>query len=158
MANQFLAFMLDGSRYAVEVYQVQEVLEYTQITKVPCAAPFVEGLINSRGQGISVVNLRKKFSLPEIEINRDTRIIVIEIQNGEDSVTFGAIADSVQEVIDLDENEIEKPPKFGNAVAAEFIRGIGKRDGEFIIILDVGKVFSSDEINVLEGAGTGAGK
>ncbi|MDR2898415.1 MAG: chemotaxis protein CheW [Spirochaetaceae bacterium] len=153
MANQFLAFMLDGSRYAVEVYQVQEVLEYTAITKVPCAASFVEGLINSRGQGISVVNLRKKFGLPEIDVNKDTRIIVIEIQNENDTIIFGAIADSVQEVIDLDENEIEKPPKFGNAVATEFIRGIGKRDDEFMIILDVSKIFSSDEMSALEGAG-----
>lgn len=150
MTNQFLTFKLDGSQYAVEVAKVQEVLEYTYITKVPCAAAYMEGLINSRGQGISVVSLRKKFGLDNIEINKETRIIVMEIKTEYSTTTFGAIADSVQEVIDLDEKEIEPSPKFGNTIAAEFIRGIGKRDDTFIIILDVNKVFSVDEIEVLD--------
>ena len=83
MAKQFLTFRLDNNQYAVEVNKVQEVLEYKHITRIPCAANYVEGLISSRDRGISVINLRKKFSLPNYEPDKETRIIVLEIaKNG----------------------------------------------------------------------------
>ncbi len=151
MYNQFLTFKLDTSQYAVEVQNVQEVLEYKEITKIPCAASYVEGLIDSRGQGITVVNMRKKFGMPFQDITKDSRIIVLEVKTPDGSVvTFGAIADSVQEVIDLAENEIEPSPKFGNTIAAHFIRGIGKRDDKFIILLNIDQIFSTEEIINLE--------
>ncbi|MCR4713444.1 MAG: chemotaxis protein CheW [Treponemataceae bacterium] len=147
MSSQFLTFMLDDSQYAVEVYNVQEVMEYTRITKMPCADPWMEGLISSRGKGISVINLRKKFGLPAKEPDKETRIIVMEMKPSDDSIiTFGAIADSVQEVIDIDDSEIEPPPKFGNNIAGKFIFGIGKKNGNFIIILNINQIFSADEI------------
>jgi purine-binding chemotaxis protein CheW len=147
MNSQFLTFMLDESQYAVEVYNVQEVMEYTRITKVPCADPWMEGLISSRGKGISVINLRKKFGLPAKEPDKETRIIVMEMKPADDSlITFGAIADSVQEVIDIDDSEIEPPPKFGNNISGKFIYGIGKKNGNFIIILNINQIFSADEI------------
>ena len=147
MSSQFLTFMLDDSQYAVEVYNVQEVMEYTRITKMPCADPWMEGLISSRGKGISVINLRKKFGLPEREPDKETRIIVMEIKPTDDNlITFGAIADSVQEVIDIDDSEIEPPPKFGNNISGKFIYGIGKKGGNFIIILNINQIFSADEI------------
>ena len=140
MSRQFLSFVLDGALYAVEVAQVQEVLEYTQPVRLPCTIDYVEGLISSREQGISVVNLRKKFELKTVEPTKKTRIIIIEINHvdGDDVsvVTFGAIADSVEEVIDLEEDTIEPAPKFGNNISGEYIRGIGKKDNKFIIILD----------------------
>ena len=154
MSRQFLSFVLDGALYAVEVAQVQEVLEYTQPVRLPCTIDYVEGLISSREQGISVVNLRRKFNLSEIEPTKKTRIIIIEIthmENDEKTVTtFGAIADSVEEVIDLEEDTIEPAPKFGNNISGEYIRGIGKKDNKFIIILDIDKVFSLDEIAALK--------
>ena len=153
MSRQFLSFVLDGALYAVEVAQVQEVLEYTQPVRLPCTIDYVEGLISSREQGISVVNLRRKFNLSEIEPTKKTRIIIIEIthmENDEKTVTtFGAIADSVEEVIDLEEDTIEPAPKFGNNISGEYIRGIGKKDNKFIIILDIDKVFSLEEIAAL---------
>lgn len=153
MRKQFLTFKLDNTQFAVEVHKVQEVLEYKHITRMPCAETYVEGLISSRGQGISVVNLRKKFALDDREADRETRIIVLEIttENG-DMLIFGAIADSVQEVIDIDEKDIEPSPKFGNSIAAKFIHGIGRKDGEFIIILNIDQIFSTDEIINLEAA------
>ena len=154
MSRQFLSFVLDGALYAVEVAQVQEVLEYTQPVRLPCTIDYVEGLISSREQGISVVNLRRKFNLSEIEPTKKTRIIIIEIthmENDEKTVTtFGAIADSVEEVIDLEEDTIEPAPKFGNNISGEYIRGIGKMDNKFIIILDIDKVFSLEEIAALK--------
>ena len=157
MAKQFLTFRLDNNQYAVEVHKVQEVLEYKHITKIPCAANYVEGLISSRDRGISVINLRKKFGLEEIELNKECRIIVLEIalngsidENPDDIHIFGAIADSVQEVIEIEDIDIEAAPKFGNNISVNFISGIGKKDGEFIIILNIDSIFSSDEILNLE--------
>lgn len=156
MSRQFLSFVLDGALYAVEVAQVQEVLEYTQPVRLPCTIDYVEGLISSREQGISVVNLRKKFELKTVEPTKKTRIIIIEINHvdGDDVsvITFGAIADSVEEVIDLEEDTIEPAPKFGNNISGEYIRGIGKKDNKFIIILDIDKVFSTEEIVALKAA------
>lgn len=153
MAEQFLTFRLESSQYAVNVGNVQEVLEFTDITKVPCSASYVEGIINSRGHGISVVNLRKKFGIKEIPPSKETRIIVLEIHQGNEIVIFGAIADSVQEVIDISDTSIEPSPKFGNSIAAQFIKGIGKCDEDkFVIILNVDQIFSTDEIINLEKA------
>ena len=156
MSRQFLSFVLDGALYAVEVAQVQEVLEYTQPVRLPCTIDYVEGLISSREQGISVVNLRKKFELKTVEPTKKTRIIIIEIAHTENDVTsvvtFEAIADSVEEVIDLEEDTIEPAPKFGNNISGEYIRGIGKKDNKFIIILDIDKVFSTEEIVALKAA------
>ena len=151
MGNQFLTFKLDGSQYAVEVHNVQEVLEYTEITKIPCTAPYIEGLISSREKGILVVNLRKKFSMEDAEPMKETRIIVMELHDNNDNVTnFGAIADSVQEVIELQEEEIDPSPKFGNSISAQFIKGIGKKEDNFIILLNLDQIFSTEEIIRLE--------
>ena len=152
MNKQFLTFALHDALYAVEVSQVQEVLEYTEPVKLPCTIDYVEGLISSREQGISVVNLRKKFNLPLEQYTKQTRIIIFEIipQEVENPITFGAIADSVNEVLDLEEDSIEPAPKFGNSISGEYIKGIGKKDDKFIIILDIDKVFSAEEISILK--------
>ena len=156
MANQFLTFRLDNNQYAVEVHKVQEVLEYKHITKTPCAAVYVEGLISSRGRSISVINFRKKFGLEDIAPDKDSRIVVFEIafdnaeENPDNIYVFGAIADSVHEVIEIEDKDVEPAPKFGNNISVNYINGIGKKDGEFIIILNIDAIFSSDEIIKLE--------
>lgn len=148
MSHPYLTFTLADSHFAVEVTNVQEVLEYQHITRVPCAESWMEGLISSRGQGISVVNLRRKFALEDNEPDKNTRIIVMELKPSvEETVIFGAIADSVQEVIEIQDEEIEPPPKFGNTIATRFIKGIAKRDDEFIIVLNAGEIFSQEEID-----------
>lgn len=148
MSHPFLTFTLADSHFAVEVTNVQEVLEYQHITRVPCAENWMEGLISSRGQGISVVNLRRKFALDDKEPDKNTRIIVMELKPSEDEIiNFGAIADSVQEVIEIPDEEIEPPPKFGNTIATRFIKGIVKLDGEFVIVLNAEQIFSQDELD-----------
>ncbi len=151
MANQYLTFTLNGFLYALEVFKVQEVLIYTQPAKVPCAQNYVEGIISSRGEGISVVDLRKRFKLPEAEPTKDTRIIVIEIKRPTEEdpdhiCTFGAIADSVQEVMELEETQVAPPPKFGNNISSEFISALGKNGDDFIIVLDAEKIFSASDV------------
>lgn len=144
--SQFLTFTLDHEQYAVDVAKVKEVLEYTSVTKVPRTHKFMRGVINLRGSVIPVVDLRLKFDLGETEKSIETSIVVMEVRIGGDTVVLGALADSVQEVIDLATSQIEPAPQIGTSIDTAFIRGIGKQDERFIIILDIDRVFSDEEI------------
>ena len=151
MTNQFLTFNLDNCLQAFKVFKVQEVLTYTTPVKVPCSSSYVEGLLNSRDTGISVIDLRKKFKLQSKEPDKESRIIVVEVNKPTEAdpdhiCTFGAVCDSVQEVLEVEEMSIEPPPKFGNNISSEFISGIVKKDSNFIIILDEEKIFSEEDI------------
>lgn len=149
--NQYLTFGIDGDVFGVPVFKVREVLEYTKPTKLPKTAEFLKGLINIRDVGIPVVDLRSRFGLPEIEVTQDTAILVIEIAGAEGQVMIGAIADEVYEVIEIDSAKLEPPPRFGIKIDSHFIQNIGKRDDQFIIILDMDKAFSEEETRRLEG-------
>jgi purine-binding chemotaxis protein CheW len=150
--QQYLTFTLDEELYAVDVVKVREVLEVTPLTKIPRMPAFMQGVINIRGSVVPVLDLRLKFGMEQAERTVDTCIIVMDIQAEDKVVTIGSLADSVQEVIDLDEENIEPPPRLGTKVDTDFIRGMGKRDDQFIIILDIDRVFNSSEIAVAEDA------
>ena len=150
--QQYLTFTLDEELYAVDVVKVREVLEVTPLTKIPRMPAFMQGVINIRGSVVPVLDLRLKFGMEQAERTVDTCIIVMDIQAEDKTVTIGSLADSVQEVIDLDEENIEPPPRLGTKVDTDFIRGMGKRDDQFIIILDIDRVFNSSEIAVAEDA------
>jgi len=154
---QYLTFKLDDEMYALEVYRVREVLDLSNITKVPNTPDFMKGVINVRGSVVPVINLRLKFGMSEIDSTVDTRIVVMELFMEGDNTVLGAIADSVHEVIDIDPDQIEDPPKIGSRWRTEFIKGIGKRDDEFIIILDIERLFSTDEIVIVQNTGSDAG-
>jgi purine-binding chemotaxis protein CheW len=147
--RQYLTFKLCEEMFALDVGQVREVLDVTTITKVPCAAAFMRGVINVRGSVVPVVDLRNKFGMPATEATVDTRIVVMEIVLDGDTTVLGALADSVRDVMDMSQNHIEPPPKIGAKLDTQFIRGIGKHNDEFIIILDIDKVFSNEEIRGL---------
>ena len=149
MVNQYLTFTLDGEQYAVPVSKVREVLEYTRITKLPRTADFMKGLINLRGTGVPVIDMRLKFGMSETPVQKDTSIIVLEVMGTETSVVVGALADAVHEVIELGSGQVEAAPRFGTRLAAEFISGVGKRDDSFIIILDIDRIFNSEELSVI---------
>lgn len=148
--NQFLTFTLDGELYAVEVVKVREVLEVKPVTKIPRMPDYMKGVINIRGSVVPVLSLRLKFGMEEVEYTKDTCIVVMDIASGEGNVTIGCLADSVQEVIDLDPDQIEPPPRIGTRVDASIIKGMGKRDEEFLIILDTDKVFTTEDILAAE--------
>jgi len=145
-----LTFLLDGELYAVSVSQVREVLEYNTITKLPRTEAFMKGLINLRGKGVPVIDLRTKFSMPEKEVTKDTSIIVLEV--GGEGLVVGAMADAVQEVVELDEADIEPAPRLGSRLDAEFMAGIGRKDEGFVVILNTDRIFDEEEIAIL-GAG-----
>ena len=149
MGKQYLTFKLADTVYAVNVFQVREVLSYTPPQQLPRSDPIIEGLIRSRDQSIPVVNLRRKFALADKQPDAASRIIVVEVNNYEEgSVSvFGAVADSVNEVLDLDTIGFEDTPELGNSPASAFVDGIGRQGDAFIIILDVDKIFSFDELS-----------
>lgn len=156
--TKFVTYKLDQENYALDIDQVREVLDYTTITKVPQMPDFVRGVINLRGSVVPVVDLRAKFGLPATERTVDTRILIVEVTVDQESTVLGALADAVKEVIELEPDQIDPPPKIGTRLKTDFIRGVGKRDNEFIIILDVDRVFSSDDLAaVLEAGGLEAG-
>ena len=149
--NQYLTFGIDGEIYAIPVGKVQEVLEYIKPVRLPKTADYLKGLINVRGTGIPVVDLRIRFGMETVEVSRDSAIVVMEINQGSSGVIIiGALTDEVHEVIDLDESQLEPAPRFGSKIDADFIKCIGKKDERFIMILDVDRIFNQDEAQGLE--------
>jgi len=145
--SQNLTFRLEGELFAVEVAQVREVLDLVNITKVPRAPEYLRGMINVRGSVVPVVDLHVKFGMPAAQTTRDSRIIVLEVDVDGEKLVIGAIADAVHEVTELEAGDIETVPRIGMRWNTEFMKGIGKRNGRFVILLDVDRVFSTSELN-----------
>jgi purine-binding chemotaxis protein CheW len=141
-----MTFKLGDELFAIYVSQVREVLEVLQITKVPTAPPYMRGVVNVRGQSIPVVDLRLRFGLPSTADTVNTRVIVMELNIDGETAVIGGLADSVHEVIELEPGDINPPPRIAMRWRTDFILGMGKRGEEFIIILDVNAVFSSEEL------------
>lgn len=148
--RQYLTFRLGDELFSLDVAQVREVLDLLPITKMPGTPEFMRGVINVRGGVVPVMDLRLKFGLPEAENTQNTRIVVMDLDIGGESILLGALADSVHEVKDLSPGQIEKPPTIGSRWRSDFIKGIGKSDDQFILILDIDRVFSTDELTLLE--------
>lgn len=142
----YLTFTLDDELFSVEVVKVREILDYTEITKIPRTPDFMRGVINLRGSVIPVIDLRLKFGMSKTENKINTCIIVMEITMDAETVILGALADSVQEVFELGSEDIQPPPHLGTKFKAGFLKGMGRRDETFIMILDIDKVFSTDEL------------
>jgi purine-binding chemotaxis protein CheW len=152
--TQFLSFNLADEVFAVDITKVREVLDFTSVTKVPQTPDFMRGVINLRGSVVPVADMRLKFGMSETEHTVSTCIIIVEVVLEEETVVIGALADSVREVFDLDNDQIEPAPKIGTHLNTEFLRGMGKKEDEFILILDIDKVFSSEKLAVFQ-AGSG---
>lgn len=151
-STQYLTFRLDNEVYALDITKIREVLDFTTITKVPKTPEFMRGVINLRGNVVPVLDLKLKFGMQRTEKTVNTCVIIVEISLDGEIAVFGVLADSVQEVIDLEPTQIEPPPRIGTRLKTEFITGMGKRDEEFIIILDVNRAFSMDELSIVKDA------
>jgi purine-binding chemotaxis protein CheW len=151
--TQYLTFKLGDEVFAIEISKVREVLDFTAITKVPRTPDFMRGVINLRGNVVPVVDMRLKFGMTKTENTVNTCIIIVEISLDGDTTVLGALADSVQEVIELEPDKIEPAPRIGTRLRTDFIKGMGRRDENFIIILDIDKVFSVDELSLVLDAG-----
>ncbi len=133
---QLVSFHVGDEEFAIDILGVQEIIRMVELTPVPNAPYFVEGVINLRGKVIPILDLRSRFSLPAADRTKDTRIIVVEIAN----TVLGFIVDSVEEVLRLPEKLIETPPSTGRGGSAEFHKGIGRVHGRLLILLDLGQI------------------
>ena len=154
---QYLTYTLGEEVFALDITKVREVLDYTSITKVPRTPDFMRGVINLRGSVVPVIDMRLKFGMTQTEKGVNTCIIIVEVTVDGETTILGALADSVQEVFDLEPEHIEPAPKIGMRLNTEFIKGMGKRDDRFIIILDIDKVFSADDLAIVQGTNTADG-
>jgi purine-binding chemotaxis protein CheW len=152
--RQYLTFKLGEEVFALEVANVREILEFIPITKVPRTPDFMTGVINLRGSVVPVTDMRLKFGMSETEKTVNTCIIVVEVNIDGEKALLGALVDSVQEVFELEAQQIEPPPRLGLGMKTEFIEGMGKRDNQFVIILDIDKVFSMEELDIAQGMST----
>lgn len=146
---QYLTFKLAEEIFALDVAKVREILELTTITKVPKTPEFMRGVINLRGSVVPVVDMRLKFGMSMTEETVNTCIIVVEVSLNGDSIVLGALADSVQEVVEMEPDSIEPAPHIGSKLDTNFIKGMGKIDDHFVMILDIDKIFSSVELEEL---------
>jgi len=148
--SKFVTFNLDAETYALPISQVREVLEFSTVTKVPQMPPFVLGVINLRGNVLPVVDMRQKFGMGRTEKTLETRVIVVEVTVDDEPTVLGALADAVRDVMDLDVADLRPPPKIGARLRTEFIRGVGRKDDDFVIILDIEQVFSLEELTTFQ--------
>lgn len=153
IARQYLTFRLGEETFAVDVTKAREILDFSSPTRVPQTPGYMLGVINLRGAVVPVVDLRLKFGMTATATTRDTCIIVLEIIADGEALIVGAVADSVQEVLELDADRIEPPPRIGTRLNTEFIRGMGNHEDRFLIILDIDRVFSAEEISLVQGVG-----
>jgi len=147
--SQYLTFKIDDEFFTVNVLNVREILEYTKITKMPDAPRFMRGIINVRGSVIPVIDLRLKFGMEPTVAKSSTRIIVMEIERKGGNLVIGALADAVKEVIEITPEGIEPPPDVGTRWKKDYILGVGQYNDEFIMLLDINKLFSISELTSL---------
>jgi purine-binding chemotaxis protein CheW len=144
--TQYLTFQLGDELFAFDVLRTNEVLEVSQITRIPGATDAMIGVINLRGNVVPVIDLRKKLNMPEKQYSVDTSIIIIDTEYGGEKILLGVLVDAAKQVIMLDNTQLESPPKVGMNLNIEYITAIGKHDNSFIILLNSDKIFSESEL------------
>jgi purine-binding chemotaxis protein CheW len=145
---QYLTFRLDSELFAIDIARVREVLEFSSATKVPCTPDYMRGVINLRGNVVPVVDMRIKLGMPTTAQTVDTCVIITEVGIDGGKVVVGALVDSVQEVLDIDSANILPPPQMGSRVDASVLHGMGRRDDEFVIILNLDMVFPQEDLRL----------
>ncbi len=143
--GKFLTFILGNEIYGIEILKVREIIKLMDITTVPQTPDYMKGVINLRGKVIPIVNLRSKFSMPEIEHTQETCIIVVEVNK----TSIGIIVDSVSEVSNINNGEIEEAPHLGQNIDTNFILGLGKTKERIVILLDIELVLSAEELETV---------
>lgn len=150
-AHQVLTFTLGGELFAIGILNVKEIIEYGQVTEIPMMPGFIRGVINLRGAVVPVIDLSARFGGAQSTVGKRTCIVIVEAPTGEDGLRhdIGVVVDAVSEVLDIPAGDVEPPPAFGARLRTDFIAGMGRVAGRFVIILDVAKVLSVDELALL---------
>jgi len=154
--SQYLTFSLGGEMFAVGILNVKEIIEYGHLTEIPMMPTFIRGVINLRGSVVPVIDLSARFGGKTTEVSRRTCIVIIEVVDQDFRSDIGILVDAVSEVLEIPASEIEPPPSFGAKIRADFIFGMGKVSGKFVIILNIDKVLSVEKIAMLTGTAAGA--
>lgn len=146
---QYLTFRIEGEMFAIGILGIKEIIVYGSPTAVPMMPQFIRGVINLRGAVVPVVDLSARFGRPSSEITRRSCIVILEVESGGERQDVGVVVDSVSEVVAIADGEIEPPPSFGTKIRPDFISGMGKVGGKFVIILNADRVLSVDEMAML---------
>lgn len=155
--QQYLTFMLGGETFAIGILSIKEIIEYGQLTEVPRMPEFIRGVINLRGAVVPVIDLGARFGKKPANVSRRTCVVIIEVEFEGEQQVVGVMVDAVNEVLDILPDQIEPAPSFGAHIRADFIQGMGKVEGKFVIILNVNHVLSLDEMSALAGGISGTG-
>ncbi len=147
--QQYLTFLLGGEMFAVGILNVKEIIEYGHLTEIPMMPAFIRGVINLRGAVVPVIDLAARFGGAQSQAEKRTCIVIVEVNEGDFRHDIGIMVDAVSEVIEIPGSDIEPPPSFGARIRADFIHGMGKVAGKFVILLNIVKVLSVDEIAML---------
>jgi purine-binding chemotaxis protein CheW len=146
--TQYLGFYVAEEEYAIGILRVREILEFDTVTRVPTTPPSIRGVINLRGRVVPVVDLAVKLGLPESPITKRTCVVVVEVDLEGERTVMGVLADAVSQVLDLPSSEIEPPPAFGPRVRVDCLLGMGRAGKKFVLLLDIDKLLSTDELAV----------
>ena len=149
--KQYLTFTLGGEMFSIGILCIKEIIWYDNLTEVPMMPACIRGVINLRGAVVPVMDLSSRFGKPPTPVTKSTCIIIIEVetQNEGESQSMGVVVDAVQAVLEIPSSEIEPPPTFGAKIRSDFIEGIGKVNGKFVILLNVNRVLSNEEIGAM---------
>jgi purine-binding chemotaxis protein CheW len=143
---QYLTFMLAREPFAIGILRIKEIIEYHGVTEVPMMPPSVRGVINLRGAVVPVMDLLARFGRGPSEVTKRTCIVIVEVETGDGHQVMGLMVDAVNEVLDIAVADIEPPPSFGARIRTDFLHGVGKVRGKFVLLLDVDRVLSIDDI------------
>ena len=147
--QQYLTFVLSGEVFAIGILAIKEIIEYANVTPVPMTPAYTRGVINLRGAVVPVLDLSVRFGRSASEVTKRTCIVIIEVGAGRARQDIGIVVDAVNAVLDIPATEIEPPPRFGMHVQAEFVQGMGKVGGKFVILLNVDQVLGPEEMAAL---------
>jgi len=147
--QQYLTFVVTGEVFGVAIVSIKEIIEYRATTEVPMMPPFMRGIINLRGRVVPVIDLAVRFGRLRNDVTRRTCIVIVEVQQDAERQDLGVVVDSVSAVADIADADIEPPPSFGAKLRSDFITGMGKIDEKFVILLDVSKALSIEELSTL---------
>ena len=155
--QQFLTFHLGEEMFAIGILSIREIIEYGQLTEVPLVPPFIRGVINLRGAVVPVIDLAVRFGRAACPVTKRSCIVIIETvyEEGQPSQQMGIVVDAVSEVLDIPSEDIEPPPEFGARIRTDFISGMGKINGKFVVLLEVNRILSIDEVAVVAALGHG---
>ncbi len=147
--SQFLTFRLMGEVYGIDISAIKEITEYGGVTYVPTMPPFIAGVMNLRGSVVPVINLAIRFGGEPSTVTKKTSVVVLEITHEGTSMEVGVMVDRVNEVLDIADDDVEPPPAFGAKIRTDFISGMGKINGKLLVLIDVSRVLSVEELSVV---------